>query len=179
MQALIIHGFGAHPDGNWFRWLRLELDKLGVQSFAPKFPTPEMQTPANWMKVLENFPDIDENTILIGHSLGGSFVLSILEKHKAKSAFIVAAPLGLLHNREIDPLIADFTNKIFDWNIIKANCGDFHLYYSDNDTYVPIAHGEKLAKNLGVPFVKTQGSGHFMSPSFPRLLEDVKNTLKK
>ncbi len=176
MQAFIFHGYGAHPDTNWFRWLKNELEKLSVTTYVPKFPTPELQTPKNWLSVLENFPPIDENTILIGHSLGGSFVLSVLEQHKAKSAFIIAGPFGMMHN-SIDAHVADFTNKNFDWNSIKSNCKSFHLYYSDDDEFVPVTHGEKLAKQLGVPFQKVQGSGHFLFPSFPRLLVDLKKEL--
>jgi len=172
MQAIIIHGYGANPQANWFRWLKDELEKLGIQTHVPQFPTPGPHKPESWLKVIENQP-IDENTILIGHSLGGSFILSVLEKHKVRASFIVAAPFGLTH-RDVDSMIADFSNKAFDFNAIKNNCKEFHLYYSDTDEHVPIAHGEKLAKQLGIPFVKTQGSGHFTFPSFPRLLEDIK-----
>ncbi|MEK6968400.1 MAG: alpha/beta hydrolase [Nanoarchaeota archaeon] len=173
MQAFIFHGYGALPQSNWFKWLKDELEKLGIKTFIPQFPTPGNHRPENWLKVLEKYPAIDENTILIGHSLGGSFVLSVLEKHKAMASFIVGGPFGLTH-REVDTMIANFSNKTFDFIAIKNNCKEFHIYYSDNDDKVPLSHGEKLAKQLGIAFTKTQGSGHFQFPSFPRLLEDVK-----
>ncbi|TAL58297.1 MAG: hypothetical protein EPN86_00350, partial [Nanoarchaeota archaeon] len=113
MQAFIFHGYGGNPQGNWFRWLKDELGKNGIKTYAPAFPTPGEYAPINWLKVLEKFPPIDEETILIGHSLGGSFLLSVLEKQKARAAFIVAAPFGLLH-KDIDSHIANFTNKAFD-----------------------------------------------------------------
>lgn len=176
MQAFIFHGFRGHPDEHWFRWLKLALENLGVTVFAPKFPTPERQSPQSWLSVLENFPPVDAQTLLIGHSLGATFILTALERFPAKSAFLVATPFGVMGN-EIDEHISDFSCKEFNWDAIRKNCASFHVYGSDNDPYVPRAHGEGLAKKLGVPLTLVRGMGHFSVTAFPQLLDDVKKEL--
>ena len=82
MKFVIIHGAYGNPSENWIPWLRESLEKLG-EVIVPEFPTPEGQSLENWRNV---FDSSDENTILIGHSLGPAFILDILERNKAKAA---------------------------------------------------------------------------------------------
>ena len=80
--AIIIHGTAGNADENWFPWLKKELKKYGYEVIVPQFPTPENQSPENWLKVFENYNNekyINEDTLLIGHSLGGGFLLWVLE----------------------------------------------------------------------------------------------------
>ena len=118
VNIFIIHGTGGNPQGNWFPWLKEELEKLGHKVFVPKFPTPENQSLENWLKVFEEYKQyLDENTIVIGHSLGPAFILNILEKQEKpiKAAFLVAGFTGLLNNPQFDELNKTFTDKEFDW----------------------------------------------------------------
>lgn len=79
-NIFIIHGTGGSPEGNWFPWLSKELNKLGHEAYVPKFPTPEGQSLESWLKVFEDYKKyINEETILVGHSLGAAFLLSLLE----------------------------------------------------------------------------------------------------
>jgi predicted alpha/beta hydrolase family esterase len=78
--AIIIHGTYGNPDENWFPWLKTELEKIGYQVYAPIFPTPENQNLEAWLKVIGDLHNnIGAKTIFIGHSVGASFILSILE----------------------------------------------------------------------------------------------------
>jgi hypothetical protein len=64
-----------------------------VVGFVPKFPTPKNQTLENWLRVFTELePQLDDNTVLVGHSLGPAFILTLLEgNRKIKAAFLVAA----------------------------------------------------------------------------------------
>jgi len=178
-NIFIFHGTGGYPEENWFPWLRGELEKEGYNVTIPQFPTPENQTPKEWFKVLDEYRDkIDEDTILIGHSLGGSFLLRVLEKlnSRIKASFLVGTPIG------ISPIVnwsgdEPFTGHPYNWEKIRENGGRFFVFHSDNDPYVGLKNGQKLAENLQCNLLLRKGAGHFNKKAgfteFPELLENI------
>ena len=183
-KVVIIHGAYGHPGENWFPWLKKELEKERVEVYVPKFPTPEGQTLDNWMKVFQEYLDIiDENTIMVGHSLGPAFILNVLEHTDKiiKAAFFVAPFVGLLGNPTFDGINKTFTDKEFDWEKIKSRCRRFYIYSSDNDPYVPLEKGKYLAEKLEAVSKIVKGAGHFNEAAgytkFELLLNDIKEIL--
>lgn len=183
-NIIIIHGTGGDPNRNWFPWLKSELEKLDCRVFVPKFPTPKNQSLENWLKVFKDYEqNLDENSIVVGHSLGPAFLLSILEnlKHPIKAAFFVAGFTGLLNNLEFDELNKTFTTKSFNWVKIRNNCKRFYVINSNNDPYVPLEKGKFLAKNLGTELIVLKNAGHINTEAgytkFDFLLEKIKHEL--
>ena len=177
MKAIIIHGSNGNPNEHWFKWLGKQLD---IEVHIPQFPIEEKQNLNNWMKVIEKIK-VDEDTILIGHSVACSFILSVLENYKAKAAFLVGGFVGKL-NISYDELNKTFAEKKFNWNKIKKNCNFFFIYNSDNDPHVPLEKGKELAKKLSVKLKIIKNAGHFRKKDgysrFPLLLYDVKSVLE-
>lgn len=180
--AFLIHGSYGHPENNWFPWLKTKLIEQGWNVIVPKFPTPEGQNLPTWMEVFEPYlPKLDDQTIMIGHSLAPAFILSILEKidRHIVAAFMVAGFTGLLNDSRFDPIIHTFTEKNFNWPKIHQNCPKFYLFHSDNDPFVPLAKGQELAKSLGSELVTIPNAGHFNTDAkyfkFPQLLEQIEN----
>lgn len=183
-NIIIIHGTGGNPSRNWFPWLKSELEKLDCRVFVPKFPTPENQSLENWLKVFKEYERyLNANSIVVGHSLGPAFLLSILEKLKRpiKVAFFVAGFTGLLNNTDFDELNKTFVTKSFDWARIKNNCKRFYVINSDNDPYVPLEKGKSFAENLGTELIVLKNAGHINEEAgFTRLgflLDKIKNEL--
>lgn len=183
-NVFIIHGSYGSPEENWFPWLKEELEKLDCNIFVPKFPTPENQSLETWLKVFEEYEDkIDENSILIGHSLGPAFLLNILEKlnKPVKASFFVSGFLGLLDNPTFDEINKTFTDKEFNWDKIKENCPEFYVFHSDNDPYVSLQKAKELSEKLGVEVLVVKDAGHFNKETgytnFPQLLEKIKTEL--
>ncbi|MBI2207885.1 alpha/beta hydrolase [Candidatus Woesearchaeota archaeon] len=125
-------------------------------------------------------PNLDGNSILIGHSIGCAFILSVLEELdvKIKASFLVAGFLGPLGNEFYDAISKTFTQRAFDWKKIKSNCSRFLIYHADNDPHVPLSKGKEIAEKLSVELKIVNGAGHFNEESgyktFELLLEDIK-----
>jgi len=175
--ALIIHGIYGDPEENWFPWLKKELEEKGWDVYVPHFPTKEDLTPKDWWEALEPYEKyINEDSIIIGHSLGVAFALKIIEKHSIKAAFLIATAWGVTGN-EFDPIMGPIANQEFDWNLIKKNCSTFKILHGDNDPYLKVERAETLATNLNTDFELIEGAGHFNESAgyteFPLLLERI------
>lgn len=177
--VFIFHGTGGNPEGNWFPWLKEALEKKELHVIVPKFPTPEGQSLASWIEVLNKYKEyINEETIFVGHSLGGMFLLKVLEQLEKPvyAAFFVAAPVGVRPIKYYDSDYA-FTQFQFDWDAITTKAEHFFVYHSDNDPYVSLGNGEALAKKLGVKLTFIPNAGHINAESgwttFDKLLQDI------
>jgi len=184
VTVFIIHGTEGSPEGNWFPWLKIELEKLGCRVFVPRFPTPENQNLESWMMVFEKYKQyLDGNSIVVGHSLGPAFLLNVLERYdrRIKAAFFIAGFTGLLGNRKYDDLNKTFADRSFDWKKIKGNCKKFYVISSDDDPYVPLERGRNISKNLEAEFIIIKNAGHinqeFGYRKFDLLLEKIKTEL--
>lgn len=178
MKIFLVHGAFGSPEGNWFPWLKKELENVGHTVFSPKFPTPINQTLESWITVFEPyFEQLDEESVLIGHSLGCAFVLNILERIevKVKKVILVAPFAGFLDNPKFDEVNKTFLDRNFNWDNIKRNCMEFRILYSDNDPYIPEERVLEISKNLGIEPVLIKDGGHLNKKAgfseFPKLLE--------
>ena len=52
MKFVLIHGFKASPESNFFPWLKDELRKLGHEVEVPALPHPESPDAEEWTKYL-------------------------------------------------------------------------------------------------------------------------------
>jgi len=186
-NIFIFHGTEGYPEENWFPWLKQELEQKEYKVFIPQFPSPPIVPAkiAEWFDVLKNYEqNIDENSILIGHSLGGIFLLRELEKitHPIKAAFFVGTPIGVrpILNYDRDSAFSGFD---FNWEEIKKKAQNFVVFHSDNDPYVGLDNGKELAKNLGVELSFVPNAGHFNKKAgylkFDLLKEKVLQILEK
>ena len=184
-NVFIFHGTEGYPEENWFPWMKEQLEAKGCKVIVPQFPSPPA-VPAKiseWFKVLKNYEQyINENTILIGHSLGGVFALRLLEqlKHPVRAVFFVGTPIGIkpIANYDRDNGFSGFD---FNWPTIQSNSKHFDVFQSDNDPYVSLGNGKQLAKELGVELTFIPNAGHFNKNagylSFPNLLKKIRKIL--
>lgn len=181
MNFFIIHGTEGYPEENWFPWLKQELEELGHNVFVPQFPSPPVVPSkiSEWFEVWKDYEkDIDENTVIIGHSLGGIFSLRVLEKLKDPifAAYFVGTPVGVkpILNYDRDSSFSGFN---FNWPAIKNKAKHFSVYQSDDDPYVSLGNGEELAKQLGIKLSFVPNAGHFNKRAgylkFEKLKSDI------
>ena len=181
--AFIFHGTAGYPEENWFPWLKEKLEGKGYQVFVPQFPTPDGQSLEAWKKVLNEYKKhVDQETVFVGHSLGGIFLLKLLEEYsyKAKVGVFVGTPIGVspILNYDADSSFAGFD---FDWEHIKNKSQNFIVFQSDTDPYVGIGNGEKLAEHLGIKLSFVPNAGHFNAEAgytqFPELWRKIEPLL--
>ena len=184
-NVFIFHGTEGYPQENWFPWLKEKLETKGRKVFVPQFPSPpdEPASVSEWFEVFKEYNHyINENTIFVGHSLGGIFTLRILEqlKHPMKAAILVGTPIGVRPIQNYDRA-SSFSGFSFDWSMIKANAKQFIVYQSDNDPYVSLGNGEQLAKELGVDLTFIPNAGHFNTRAgytkFEALLDRIEDII--
>jgi hypothetical protein len=178
-RAFLIHGFSGHPRENWFGWLTDQLAQKGVEVIAPQMPNPATPELSAWLKTFEEWHDQLAGSTIIGHSLGVTFLLRLLERVNAQveQSIFVAGPIADLHDPRFSPHITGFMENTFDWQAIGQRAGEVHIFHSDDDPYVPFEHGEQLAKHLNGKLHLIKNAGHFNERSgyteFPQLLAAV------
>ncbi|MCP4393881.1 MAG: serine hydrolase family protein [Alphaproteobacteria bacterium] len=162
-NAFIFHGTMGSPDENWLPWLAKNLKKEWIETTIPTFPTPDNQSLESWLDVMDKYVDeINENTILIGHSLGATFLLRLLEAldKPIKIAVLVSGLIGTIDFPEFDELNSSFIEHAFDWEKIKNNAGEFMVVHGKNDPYVPTEHAHEIAKQTGAGIHIIENGGH-------------------
>lgn len=181
IKAIIQHGSFGNPNENWFPWLKQELIRVGIKAFTPQMPIGEKQNLTNWLKEYSKlFPEIDKETILIGHSIATAFFMSLVEEINTniKGMFLVSGFLHDINLSKYDKVNETFYKKEFDWKRIKRLGGKIYFYSSDNDPYVPFEFQKEFADKLGIQQIVINNAGHFNTSSgysaFPVLLNDIR-----
>jgi predicted alpha/beta hydrolase family esterase len=186
-NAIILHGTGGSPDGNWFPWLKKELEKKGYSVWVPELPGNDYPNRKTYTEfLLKNAPEIDSSTIIIGHSSGAVAILGLLQAlpkdSTIKAAYLVA---GFKDNlRWVDKkgkhVLGGLFEDDYDWTAIKKKAGKFILIQSDNDPYVPMSHGSYLSIKLDGALTINPKQKHFSIETkgdeykeFPFLLEMI------
>lgn len=163
---IIIHGSFGSKDGNWFSWLKEQLEQKGSVVNVPQMPVGVgNQNFENWANVLDELK-IDETTTIIAHSIAPIFVCKYLltNKKKVKKLIFVCGfndYLGIAPDFDAvnKPM---FINTFYD---VKNYCSDITCFYSDNDPYVKFEVEQDFANKLTDKQVVIKNGGHLNAES--------------
>lgn len=185
-HIVIVHGAYGSPEEAWFPWLAARVRELGFKVTVPRLPTPEGQTLENWLRAFEEqVKDLDKESILVGHSIGATFILRKIATLASpiKACFLVSGFMHFLGNEKFDQINKTFVENDVDWKLIRSRCHNFFMYNSDNDPYVPLKFGDEVAHHLHVKLNIIHNGGHISTSAgyleFPQLLDDIKKILPK
>jgi len=182
MKIVLMHGKDADPTQKWYPWLSEVMKKEGNDFIAPVLPNASDPVLSEWMHELDQI-DIDQDTILVGHSRGGVALLRWLEKQaanfKVKKVILIATNSGNIGDMAIttETNHGFYTEEGYDLEKIKSHCTNFVVLHSTDDQWVPFSHGEKIAKGLNAKFLEFNDYGHFGKtvPEIPELLLEIDN----
>ncbi|HUW71814.1 MAG TPA: alpha/beta fold hydrolase [Candidatus Humimicrobiaceae bacterium] len=167
-RVLIIHGVESNSKEHWFLEEKERLEKMGYEVTVPDMPNSLHPQKEEWVRVIEDF-NPDANSILIGHSLGGTTVLGYLEeaKNKVGKCILMATPIRRLGSEF--QMIENFLEGDFSWEKIKESSEKFIIFNQTEDPAVPLQHGKDLANYLNAELVIVEGNNHFDKIDFELL----------
>jgi uncharacterized protein len=160
-NAVILHGLGNNSQGNWFPWLKDELEKKGWKVWVPNLPNPEKPNILKSIEYLLGNWEFDKDSVVIGHSAGAVTALGLLqhlpEEVVIAQAIFVSAFRNDLGWEELTDLFLD----PFDFEKIKRHAKERIFLHSDNDPYIPLEQADYLAKQVDGKLIVKEGQGHF------------------
>ena len=179
----IIHGSYSSPYSNWIGWLHEYIESEGKQVYVPNFPIGiGYQNYENWSNLLRYYLDlglINENTVLIGHSIAPVFISKFLVDNKIKVKkliFVCGFNNYLGINEEYDTVNKSmYFDNLED---VKKFASEIICFYSDNDPYVKYEAEKKFADTVTENQVFIPNAGHINSESGYDTFENIINYLK-
>jgi len=185
INCIIIHGSPRGkefwtPIGDqkrWQTWIKAELEKRGVETFVPSMPIPWQPVYKDWKEEFEKLP-VNGDSILVGHSAGGAFLVRWLgENDKKVKKLILVSPgkkIGDYPN-------AEHNTELYDFEVnpkVKERAGEIMIFTSPEE---PPHRQENVAlyrELLGAKVISLPGKGHYVykdlgTNEFPELLEVI------
>ena len=176
MKVIIVHGWQGCNKGHWQEWLYNELKRKGTEAYLPLLPNAGNPIQEKWIQKLKKFEPFNKETILVGHSLGCTTILRLLEQMtETQKVGKVLLVCGWNEGDHGIKEIANFFKTPLNWKKIKEKAKQFIVINSDNDPYFPLEKGKKLAEELGVKCIVEHNAGHINVKSgfgpYPKLLK--------
>ena len=168
----------SNSNDHWFPWLTKQLMLKDIFTVSLEIPTPWQPRYEIWKQELERF-DIGSETILVGHSCGGGFLVRYLSENKdlkVGKVVLVAPWINPDNNPESDT--ADFFDFDMDEDLTERTDG-LTIMCSSNDHESVVESVDILRRRLkSANIVEFSDKGHFTfetmgSRKLPELLEEI------
>ena len=186
-NVIIVHGSNStekhaneglpENERHWKPWLKTELESRGIEVSNELYPQDWNPNYEEWKKVFEK-NKINENTILVGHSAGGAFLVRWLSENKKKiKKLILVSPgkAGKESRKTLSDLYGNRTIK----NIEEFVQDGISIFTSDDDIKHHIIGADEYGEELPAKVIRLgKGWGHFTfgdmgKKEFPELLNEI------
>jgi uncharacterized protein len=171
-KVLILHGTGNNSQGNWFPWLKMELEKKDYQVWVPDLPRADKPNLSRYNQFIfsNKHWTFNEDTVIIGHSSGAVAILGLLQHlpentQVGRCILVSAFKDNVIHWDSLNELFLD----PFNYDLIKQKSKKFIVVHSDNDPYIPLDQAEFIAAKLDAELLIKEGQGHFSGDDFKQL----------
>jgi len=200
-QILIIHGgttFKTKKDYlKYLKTRKISLEKKkswsdeyllknlrkNFEIIKPRMPLADNAKYKEWEIHFKRYlPFLKNNLILIGTSLGGTFLAKYLSEHKFPkkilATYLIAPPFN--NSLSDEDLVGGFKLKS-DLSLLEKNSKNLYLMFSEDDNVVPISHAEKYRKKLkhAEIIIFKSKNGHFQTSTFPEMIHMIKAEVKR
>jgi len=167
-----------NSENYWFSWLKRQLILQDILTDSIEPPMPFRPRYADWKREFERF-DLTKETILVGHSCGGGFLVRYLSEHKELEfgQVVLVAPWINPDNNE-----ASETADFFDFKIdpdFPSRAKSVTVFVSADDDPSVLKTVEILKQQVrGLDIRQFQDRRHFKTsvsggPEFPELLAEI------
>jgi uncharacterized protein len=173
MRIIMVHGYKASPDMNFWPWLQRELVDRQFEVVAPVLPNPEEPDRDVWTKaLLEAVGPMDDQDIVVGHSLGGAAALRLLEAAEARTTphacVLISTPWMIKDER-----FRGFFLSELDYDVLMWRAAKFVVLHAKDDPTIPVTHAEKYAQVFHAKLITPETGGHFNGPEYQIILETI------
>jgi len=184
MNVIIVHGgpltkIPENPHNldklYWQPWVKNELERRGIKCDIPAMPNPWFPIYEDWRNTFEKL-DINEDTVLVGHSRGVAFLVRWLgDTGRCYKKLIMVAPN--LRSESADPVVNEFYNYTLDSKI--SSCASERIVFtSENDDLENIESARILRVELDCSVINLPRHGHYItqdmgSNEFPELVDSI------
>ena len=182
---VILHGYTGSNKTNFIPWLKAELEQRGARVQAPQLPNTDNPTEVEQVQYVLDNVAFDENTVLIGHSLGGLVAMRVLEKlpHKIHHLMLVAPAVLRQFYQGSDDIdtktgerkrFIDHFSYDFDFDKISSQAVHKTILQDNNDSKSRKPSMQYIADNIGATLYKTVANKrHFVAEQEPFILEKL------
>lgn len=157
------------PSVRWRDWLAAELPEE-YELLTPTFPNGSNAQYSEWVIYFEKLlPFLQDDTTLVGHSLGAMFLIKYLHENtlpiQLRHLVLIAAQYGVADGEDVGSF--EVTNAAG----ISRSAQDVHLFHSEDDFVVPYSSMAKIANDEPAAIMHGYtDQAHFNGPTFPDLL---------
>ena len=189
-NAIILHGtsdkeeyyspdYPSASNFHWLPWLQKQLLMKDIPTATPEMPHGYMPDYTVWKREFERF-DITPETILVGHSCGGGFLVRWLSENPEQQVGKVVLVAPWLDPNKTKGADNDFFDFTIDTELANRTAG-VTIFNSDDDMEAIHTSVKKITDTVtNIKLVEFTGKGHFClgdlgTEEFPELLEEVLN----
>jgi predicted alpha/beta hydrolase family esterase len=169
MNCIIVHGSNSSEkdsaeglpenERHWKPWLKRELEKRGIQVSNELYPQDWNPDYDEWKKIFEK-NRIGEDTILVGHSAGGAFLVRWLDETKRKIKKLVLVSPGKTGKARTSGRARFYGEKTIK-DIGKYVNDKIILFTSNDDIPSHIKGAHEYEKELPAKVIFLENQGHF------------------
>ncbi|MCR4327947.1 MAG: NUDIX domain-containing protein [Patescibacteria group bacterium] len=185
-NCIIIHGCPSDAekamnpatrtyDKHWIPWLKLALVAAGIATETPRMPDPWEPSYQKFKTEFEKY-EVNENTILVGHSCGCAFLVRWLGETKREIFKLVLVAPWKIPDKD-DEFKKEFYTYPIDENI-KLRVNEIVMFTADNEENEGKESLKIFHQALGGTIIELKGRGHYKlgdmgTEEFPELLEKL------
>lgn len=182
-KCIIIHGcpsdigngINTETDKHWIPWTKDQLIALKIETEVPLMPSPWQADYKKFKTEFEKY-EVNEDTILVGHSCGCAFLVRWLGETKRSILKLILVAPWKIPDKE-DDLIKEFYTYDID-ETIKERVEKIIIFTSDNEKDDGKESVKIFHTALGGEIINLKNHGHYClkhmrTEEFPELLEAI------
>ena len=163
---------------NLDQFLPRNIENYQIENLNPVFPNANDANFEEWQAFFEQIMNCEktENLILVGHSLGTTFLQLYLAQNNLER---FGKKILQLHLVGTCLSSGDFGIGSNWQNILgQIKPSNIFVYHSRDDLVCEFANGQIFAQNLGCNFEIFENRGHFLQTELPELIKNIKHLQK-
>lgn len=172
-NVMMIHSYNGDTKDSIAPYVKAFCREHRIPYEFPDFPTRQAADFPAWEAVMEPYIRqhiLNENSIIIAHSLGTQFAIRYLSSRNIRiNTYIsVAGFVNFSGRKDLETIIARFQPTEKDFENCRSLIAHRYSIYADNDKMNPIKNLEDYAELLDAQKILIPGGNHF-DPQSPIL----------